>query len=98
MGETRKRGSVNTISFRPRSGIESWDSWPEDVRALLKQWNKERDLTFTRIDDVVGAYPIIFQCEVCHEWYRPSKNGVCVYFDKAMCDHCMVIHARASLL
>jgi hypothetical protein len=93
---------MNIIRYKPRSGIESWGAWPEDVQEILQKFNKKGKLTFARI---YGTHPIlamfntkldtpIFQCELCKEWHEPAKNGVAIYCDTAVCDFCMITIAR----
>ena len=82
---------MNTIRVHARSGIEGWSGWPGDVVDTLRFWNRHSLLTFARL-----LPHRIFQCEGCHDWHEPARNGVAVYGGKAYCDGCLVVIARAS--
>lgn len=87
---------MKTLTIHPKSDIESWGAWPDDVRSILEEWNKKHALTFVRVG---MGWPWerkrkIFQCQACEEWHEPPKNGVAVYKDMPLCDQCLIRYAR----
>ena len=88
---------MKTLRVLPRSGIESWNSWPDDVLPILTKWNKSKELTFVRINYWRGNPKVIFQCEACLEWHEPASNGVAVLEGQTLCDMCLIVAARISM-
>lgn len=83
------------IEVKPASGIENWAAWPDDVRALLMEWNSGRPearLSFYRRG--------LFDCADCCERCEPARNGVaCIktHGREWLCDDCLIGRARAML-
>lgn len=87
---------MKTLKVLPKSGIESWGSWPDDVLPILTKWNKKGKLTFRRINYWRENPKVIFQCETCLEWHEPASNGVAVLNEQALCDICLIVAARLN--
>ena len=81
-----------------RSRVRSWEGWPEDVRDVLRLWNRHRRLSFQGMD-VVGRIPPqpTFKCPDCERFINPSGSTACQLDGVLVCDDCMVTRVRAAL-
>lgn len=82
------------------SKINSWEGWPDDVREVLRSWNKKGDLSFRGLwywSALGSGYPAhVFKCSGCGEFHIPHKHGKAVYKGDPYCDPCMIELARSS--
>lgn len=81
---------TETIQFKVASRIKSWDGWPEDVVAALRDANKRKVLSF-----VYTLPNSIFKCEACLVWHM-VPGTVAVLNGEALCDDCLIIIARSG--
>ena len=82
------------VEIKPASGIVNWAGWPDDVRDLLRGWNrgsKDRPmkLSFYRRG--------LFDCADCGARCEPASSGVAFLNGRWLCDDCLISRARAFL-
>lgn len=76
--------------------IKSWGGWPDDVRDILRAWNKQRRLAFVhggrcRINGV--GY---FTCEYdCKRFIRSLGYMDAKLDGRLICEDCLIEIARA---
>jgi hypothetical protein len=77
------------VPTKPASGIQSWEGWPDDVRDIIRDWNRRCGLSFVR-----GR---IFKCDDCGEFCEPAAHGDAVFRGTLrLCDDCVIARARAG--
>lgn len=94
--------------IKPRSEINRWADWPDDVREELKAWNRQRApfpgwhyrLGFYRAGPLRnGAYPLrTFRCSECKYLCMHHPNGTATLdgYTK-VCDECLIHLARRAI-
>jgi hypothetical protein len=89
------------LAAHPASGISSWADWPDDVRDILRAWNKERFNDGYRLrfemTSVLGLPPSTFICRECLEEHYEPDYGVALFEGKTLCDPCLIASARRSI-
>lgn len=80
--------------IKPASGIESWGSWPDDVRDLLREWNRG---TLDRPMKLSFYRRSIFDCADCRARCEPATSGVAYLNARWLCDDCLIDVARSAL-
>ena len=86
---------VETIDIQPRSGINTWNDWPEDVVEQLRKWNKRHQLSFRYLCPI--GVRRIFKCSGCLKWNECGTSTTAIMDEKAFCDSCMIIQARFQM-
>lgn len=98
----------NPLGAKPRSEINSWEGWPDDVRDLLRHWNKQRRLSFRggSFDwGRIGAQPryrqggfdftqAVFRCHSCQAPCETHPSGRAELDARPYCDLCLIALAR----
>lgn len=98
----------NPLGVKPRSEINGWDGWPEDVRDLLRHWNKQRRLSFRggSFDwGRIGVQPrysrgrldfsqAVFRCFKCQAPCKTHPSGRAELDSRPYCDACLIELAR----
>jgi hypothetical protein len=80
---------IYPIPLKPASPIKTWDGWPDDVRAIIRDWNHRCGLSFVR-----GP---VFKCADCEAFCEPAPNGDAVFRGTLhLCDDCVIARARAG--
>lgn len=83
-------GLIYPVAVKPPSAINSWGSWPADVRETLVRWNKDAGrLTFVRSR-------FVFKCADCSEFCRAHTSGAAVCEGLWLCDDCLIERARTN--
>lgn len=71
---------------KPASPIRRWADWPDDVRAMLREWNWRQLLRF-------GHRPAPFWCGDCGTFCAPNPNGDAEVVNGVLCDDCLIARA-----
>lgn len=86
---------IYPVPIKPRSAINSWDGWPEDVVGALRRWNSGH-LSFRRSATGSLFSPVyaVFKCEDCEEFCETHPHGAAVLDGAWLCDDCLIARAR----
>lgn len=89
---------IRRESAKPASTISDWSGWPDDVREVLRHWNRYTVgyLSFRRSYEFPGRLRT-FRCGDCHELAYHHANGTAVIGGQALCDDCLIVRARVAL-
>jgi hypothetical protein len=80
---------IYPVPVKPASSISTWDGWPDDVREIIRDWNRRCGLSF--------AGHGVFKCWDCEEFCQAQAGGAAVFRDReALCDDCLIARARAG--
>lgn len=100
--------SGRPLGVKPRSEINSWEGWPDDVRDLLRHWNRQRRLSFRggSFDwGRIGVQPrysgagfdftqAVFRCTSCQAPCETHPSGRAELDLRPYCDPCLIELAR----
>lgn len=84
---------IYPVPVKPPSQISTWDSWPKDVRSIIRHWNKKREV---RLSFVRTLYT--FKCDDCDTFCHAHSCGAAVFPGELwVCDDCLIQRARRMI-
>jgi hypothetical protein len=88
---------IYPVPVKPRTSINTWDGWPDDVRTTLRHWNGgHRGLSFRRsaTGSIFEPTVSVFKCSDCEQFCEPHPHGAAVLKGDWLCDDCLIARAR----
>lgn len=91
----RKARSVSGVMVYADSEIKDWGGWPDDVREIIRGWNKDKRLRFVGMD-IIGRNPPqdSFKCPGCSRFINSSPSTSAKFDSTLICDDCLINLAR----